>query len=172
MTKYAILLIVIIALAISAGCVLSSGTMILTYEAEGYGAIGGGIQSVYVDLSSEKDFEKHKDKIESIDAVSIVGDIANTAGTTAGAEIWITDNEYNNPDTVMAHGTRIFVTPNIALGDTLNINYANGLSYIQNLDVLKSKVENGTNFYVYGIPNGTAVLWYHLGIIITMTAGL
>lgn len=172
MKKYAILSIAIFALAIGAGCVLSSGTFILTYEVEGFGPIVGNMQRAHVDLTTEKDFDKHKDKIESIDAVSIMGDIVTDFGHIDSVEIWISDQSYDDPNSVRANGNSIFVSPGFDASHSLHIEYADGLRYVRNLDILKSKIENGGSFYLYGIPNGSGFLTYRLGIIVTMTAGL
>lgn len=162
----------IIALAVGTACVLSSGTFIVTYEFQGFTPVIGNMQYVAVDLTTEDKYAKHKDKLESIDAVSIVGDIVNLEGTAASSEIWISDSLYNTPALVRTNATQIFVTPSIIPGDTLHINYASGLSYIKNVNVFESEIEKGGKFYAYAIPSGTAVMAYDIAVIITLTAGM
>ena len=177
MRKYTILSITIIALAVAAGCVLSSSTMLLTYHFEGSSSdIPAYMLIVPVDLPSAiNSYDKHKDKIESIDAVSIVGQIVNHASDSASSEIWLSDNSYLSPhDVINGNSTRIFISSKIPPHDTLNISYPQGLGYFSpaGLDSLKSEIVHGGVFNLYVIPENAANVDYNLDVVITMTAGI
>src|SRR5512143_237855 len=111
MGKHKIIAVNIIIVLLSAGCILSSGTFVVTYHIDAVQPSIGRMVPIHVDLTQISDYQKHKDKIESVDAISFVGKIANLYGSDAGTQIWISDDNYDSEDSVRANGSLIFETP-------------------------------------------------------------
>ncbi len=167
-----IIFIVLAILLTLAGCILSSGTFVVTYHIDAVQPTLGHMVPIHVDLTQISDYQKHKDKIESVDAISLVGEIANRYGNDAGTQIWVSDGNYDNEDSVRANGSLIFETPVIAVGDTLKLDYTSGMDFIRNIDVLKWHVKSDGNFYLYGIATAPSIILYHITAVVTITAGL
>jgi hypothetical protein len=150
-----------------------SGTKIFIIDLEGFGALGSGMQTKHVDLASlSSDYNDNKDKLKSIDAVVLIGDIANLGASSAGVKVYLSDDSLATPAAVIADGTLIFESPSIPVGDTLHLQWADGMSYMRNFNVLFDRVKNRGNFYLYGIPENNISIAYVLEIAITVTAGI
>jgi len=154
-----------------AGC-LASGTIVFVFDLEGFGAASGAMQTKQVDLSENEDYQDNKDKIKSVDAITLVGQVRNRGISTAGMEVWLSDNLLANESQVRSQATQIFVSPTIPVGDTLDLNWADGMDYIRNFSVLEDQLKGDGQFYLYGIPTSGIVIEYDLNLIITITAGL
>ena len=155
-----------------AGC-LVSGTKVFVIELEGFGSIPSQMQSFHVNLSDlNSDYNDNKDKLKSIDAVTLVGDVINSGSAAANMNIYLSDNQYSTPSEVEQNATLIFESPNIPVGDTLQLHWADGMSYMRNFDVLFQQVKDDGEFYLYGIPENSTSISYNLEIAITVTAGL
>lgn len=172
MHKNMIILIAFIVILIRPDCIMTSGTFVITYNIEAIQPSIGRMAPIYVDFSQDSNYREHKDNIESIDAISLVGQIANLYGENTSTDIWISDNNYSTEDSVRANGTLVFKTPVIPVGDTLNVDYAHGMSYIENIDALKSQIRSDGTFYLYGIADNPSLIAYHTTAVVTITAGL
>lgn len=169
--KYLLIMLSFILPFIVFGC-LESGTVVIVHDIEGFQATGSGMGSKAVDLNEEPAYADNRDRIRSIDAVSVAGQVGNLSDAPVSAQIWISDNQYTTPEEVRAHATRIFTTPTVPARDTLEIEWADGLSMIENLPELREQIEGDGQFYVYGIVSNSADIWYDLSLVITVTAGL
>ena len=155
-----------------AGCI-GTGTITFKYELAEFVSSSSGMEKVEVDLTTNKDYNDNKDKIKSIDQVTVVGWLVNELSADNQAQIWISDvGTYTTPDSVIENATRVFISPVIPGNDSLFIDWANGLDLVENLPSLKTAAENG-HFWIYGIAeNAPFLVRYHVTLVITMTAGL
>lgn len=155
-----------------AGCV-GTGTITFKHEIDAFASSSSAMQKVEVDLTTNKDYNDNKDKIKSIDQVTVVGWLVNEHTADNQAQIWISDaGTYTTPDEVRANATRIFASPVIPGSDSLFIDWANGLDMIENLPALKEAADRG-DFWVYGLAeNAPFMVRFRITLIITMTAGL
>jgi hypothetical protein len=155
-----------------AGC-LVSGTEVFVIDLEGFGSTPSNMQTFHVNLSDlSSDYEDNKDKLKSIDAVVLVGDVANLGAQSAGMKIYLSDDNLSSPSEVEDEATLIFESPSIPVGDTLHLRWADGMSYMRNFSELFHQVKDDGEFYLYGIPENSINIQYTLEIAITVTAGL
>jgi len=156
--------------AFMAGCI-ATGTFVFVFDIEGNQSSPVSILAQMVDLTENDEYNDHKDKIKSIDAVAVVGEITNNLPAETVGQIWISDELYVTPDEVRQNATLVFETPSIPGNSTIFIDWSDGLSRIQHFDELKAQVESG-NFIVYGISTGAFDLFFDLNLIVTFTAGV
>jgi hypothetical protein len=156
---------------IIAGC-LASGTVVYVFDLVGGWASNGSMQWRQVDLSDNSDFQDNKDKLKSVDAIVLVGDIINLGASDLTADIYISDNLYILPEQVIANATQIFTSPTVPAQDTLHINWNDGMNYIMNLSTLEDQVKGDGQFYIYAISSSSSPVIYDLNLIATLTVGL
>ncbi len=166
---YAIALLVPIFIA---GC-LASGTIIIIYDIAEFISSSTGMEKVEVDLTTNEDYQDNKDRIKSIDQVTVTGTFTNLESDTTQAEIWLADTgEYTDPDTVREYAVRVFTSPSIPGNSAIFISWSDGLSHVENLGALKDAAEVG-QFWLYGLANDTTfTVRFEITLVITMTAGL
>lgn len=172
MKKYLTYAMVLLLLVYIAGCV-ASGTTIVIYDIDEFISSSSGMEVVEVDLTTNEDYNDNKDKIKSIDQVTVTGTLANLESDTAQAEIWLAHtDEYTDPDTVREYAVRVFVSPSIPGNSAIFINWSDGLSHIENLGALKDAADGG-HFWLYGLAeNSPFTVRFKITLVITMTAGL
>jgi len=157
-----------------AGCLLSGTIVLPPIELEGFGSISNSMQTKQVNLSDlSSDYDDNKDKLKSVDAVTIVGDVVNNGTLETGMDIYLSDEVLTDPDDVEdpAHATLIFVSPTIPAGDTLTLHWADGMDFMRNFNVLFDQIKGDGEFYLYGIPRNSISISYDLEIVITITVG-
>jgi hypothetical protein len=168
--KKVILAAILIPLII-AGCIVN-GTVVYIFDLAGEWIPNGAMQSRYVNLSDNSDFQDNKDKLKSVDSVVLVGDIINMGNQALSADVYISDYSYTTPAQVIENGTQIFSSPTIGANDTLHINWKDGLSYITNLNSIEKEIKGDGQFYVYAISSSGSAIIYDLNLVATLTIGL
>jgi hypothetical protein len=125
-----------------------------------------------VDMTSNEDWNNHKDDIKRIENVGFQLWITNDGLSTVSGEMYATADTTIYADTteVKDNATLIFSGLNLAPGKTY-VDWATSLGYIKNLSTIRSLVQGG-KFTVYGM---TTTLPYNVTIdsarvIVTLTA--
>jgi hypothetical protein len=175
MKKYLLIAFAILIPIVIAGCILVSGTKVITFELSGMTSPAGGLKIKYVDLPSDNsDYNDNKNKIKSIDEVVLVGDIINSGSNDIQTAFYISDSQYSTVSQVTTPGnsTVIFQSPTVHAGETLHLNWADALAHVQNFDVLKAQLLNDGQFYIYAVSTNGSLIEYDLDLIITLTVGL
>jgi hypothetical protein len=175
MKKQIVLGTALLIAAFIGGCILASGTKVINFDLQGSWHPVAGMQSQYVDLPNQNsDYDKNKDKIKSVDSAVLVGTLVNHGSSSVQSNIYISDNQYTTPAQVETPGnaTLIFVSPTVPANDSLRLNWSDGLSHIQNFDILQNKLKTSGQFYVYAITTNGGVIDYNLSIVITLTVGM
>ena len=155
-----------------AGCV-ASGTIIITYDIAEFISSSSGMHIEEIDLTENEDYEDSKDKIKSIDQVTVTGTLTNLEDSTTQAEIWLADTgDYATQALVRDNATMIFISPIIPGDSAIFISWSDGLNHIENLGALKDAAEGG-HFWLYGLADNTPfTVRFKITLVITMTAGL
>jgi len=84
-----------LAALIASGCVLVSGQFIVTYEFAdaGYDPLyvnsPTSLVGVQVDLNDVGDYTKHKDKLQDVVDLALVGSVTNQLSTPTSVEVWM-----------------------------------------------------------------------------------
>ena len=156
------------------GC-LVSGTFVVTIFINGEDfSTFTGLYHYVVDLSTDSDWEDHKDKIKDIDVIGVELWITNNASAATTFNVWIDDisePEWMSLGEVDANATKILEDVVIAVGAN-HITYAESLGLIQNVTTLKTLAESG-QFHFYG--HSSLLAEYTLDsarVVVTVSAGI
>ena len=153
------------------GC-LGTGTITFKYDFDEFYTSSGSMHVEEVDLTTNEDYNDNKDRIKSVDQVSVVGWFINEEQVANSAEIFISNLEYDEPDTVRKYATRVFTSPVIPGNDSVFISWSDALAHIERLDYLKERVDKGY-FWLYGLADNSPFTFRcRITLLITITVGL
>jgi hypothetical protein len=171
MKKNLLLTLALLLPVVIAGC-LASGTLVVVFDIPKFTSLPLSVVYQPINLTENSDYEDHKDKLKSIDEITLAGFIVNSGSSDAISEIWISDELYTDTASVRENATLVFMSPSIPADDTLFLHWSDGRANMRNLGVLEDQIKNGGQFNVYGIADGSFNLEYDLSVIISITAGL
>lgn len=172
MRKNAIFILIAMLPLLVAGCLLASGTVTFTHDIDEFITSSGFTEKREIDLTTDEDFNDNKDKIQSIDQVSVVGWFYNGEPVDNFAELYVSeDGSYADPDMVRQNATRVYTSPEVPGMDSVFVDWTDALPLIENLSYLKDEVYDG-HFWIYGLAQNSP-FWFrcNLTLIITLTAG-
>lgn len=171
MSKSAIYTLIAMLSLLLAGC-LASGTVTFTHDIDEFTTSSGFMDKREIDLTDEDDFNDNKDKIQSVDQVSVVGWFYNLEPVDNSAELYVSeDGSYTDPDMVRQNATRVYTSPVVPGNDSVFVDWDDALPLIENLSYLKDEVYDG-HFWIYGLAeNSPFALRCRLTLIITLTVG-
>jgi hypothetical protein len=142
------------------GC-LVSGTFVIVKDVDFSFTADNGFYWYPVDLTTNSDWEDHKDDIDDIDAVGFEFKIRNTSGVDCEFNAWFVAEEGVADSTAFPlsfvpanlGATQVISGLTVAAGATRTVTYAQSLGYISNLAAFKAIVKSG-RFDYYGTSTG------------------
>ncbi|UCH85263.1 MAG: hypothetical protein JSW50_06115 [Candidatus Latescibacterota bacterium] len=169
----------VVLLAACVGGCLTTGQIKL-HDSFGDGVThNGDIYTYHVDLNTNSDYVDNKDKILSIDAISIVAVIKNNLQTDLQAEIYISENkelETVEEITDPKNATLVFVSPTVPGNGQLDISWADGFAHIVDEQAIIDQIIGDTAdgmFTVYAIGNTTNFDFaYKAEVVVLLTVEL
>lgn len=159
----------VLSLAALPGCLIT-GQIIIVEDIDIGVTTDTNISRYDLDLNVNEDYLDNKDKILSVDAVSLVACIINN-GEVVKAQIYFTPNKtnYTTAADIIANAILIFVSPDIGPGKTL-IDWDNGLNYVSNEDKVIDEVLGDGTMCFYGIANQTTFdMDMDVQVVVTLT---
>ena len=109
----------VLALA-AAGCVLVSGQFLLNFDLDDWTAsTASTVTKADIDLTTESDYQDHKDDLKAIADIAVLGKITNNGSEAIGVEVWMTPSStpaYTTADDVRTHATRLWGTLKVQPG--------------------------------------------------------
>jgi len=181
MNKIEYALAALLAVSLVVACGIATGSITVGYEIDGViESSSATLDFEYVDLNTIDDYVEHKDNLNSLDNVAIVGTIENVGSNSIFGEAWLAyDTVYaqygtDGPDSVRANGTRIFATPlPIPVGVPLMIDWDDGLAWIEGFPEIQTAVLDSEYFVIYGLAaEDDFAMDMDIDIIFTFTGGL
>jgi len=173
--KLSVLLGILIVLTLVSCDSWLTGTFTATYDIDDIASTNDAVDTYVLDLNDNEDYAEHRENIESVDQVSIIGWIINRSSNPIAGEFWVAeDDNLITPDDVRNSATLIFATP-ITLpdeNDSVFINWQDGLGSMVNVDTLRNYIQNVGAFTVYGLADEMPFsVEMDIEIVITFTAG-
>jgi hypothetical protein len=151
---------------------LGTGTITFIFDIDEFTSSSSGMEKREIDLTTNSDYNDNKDRIKSVDQVSVVGWFINEESAANSAEIFVSDVEYSDPDSVRDYATRVFTSPVIPGDDSVFVNWSDALAQIENLPYLKERVDDGY-FWLYGLAESSPFrIRCRITLLITITVGL
>ena len=107
--------VVAVALAVS-GCFLVSGQILIDFDLGSFNVTTSTVTREDVDLTTEEDYNDHKEDLKGLADVAVLGTINNTGGTAIGVEVWMTASPtaYTTVNEVTTNGTKLWGPFNLA----------------------------------------------------------
>ncbi|MCX6834232.1 MAG: hypothetical protein NTW07_03710 [candidate division Zixibacteria bacterium] len=139
------------------GC-LVSGTFVIVEDVDFSFTADNGFYWYPVDLTTNSDWEDHKDDIDNIDALGFSFKIENTSGVSSTFTVQFAAatgvaNPLDEPTSIPDDVVTVITGLTVAAGATRTVTYAESLGMISNLAALKAIVKSG-RFDYYGTSSG------------------
>jgi hypothetical protein len=155
------------------GCFLTTGQKTIFKKVNTGATSNLKVNKIEVHLDTEDDYAEHKDKIKSIDGISVVAVIKNNRDEPTRMKLYISnDTSLVDVGTIESDATPVFLSPTVPASDSLRIGWAEGFQYIKNKDALINEILGDGVFTLYAIADEpTFSLRVKAEIGITFTVG-
>jgi hypothetical protein len=176
--RFGIPAVIAASLLVMVGC-LVSGTFVVIADIDSHCFTSADkFYHYHIDLTTESEWNDHKDKIDFIDAVGFDFYMTNDDSSDVTFSVWIEPHSApirTSVADVEANAKEVFTGLTLAAGaQDRHITYGESLGYIKNLTALKGVVKDG-QFNYYGLAAGTytdnQVCWDSAKAVITVSAG-
>jgi hypothetical protein len=142
-------LLAVAALA-AAGCILTSGQFVVTYALpDATFSTGGTFQGELVDLNTIAEYNDHKQDLERIEDMALVGDITNNGATAVQAEAWIVPDATTAPTGVDADAVKLWGPITVAAGATVSVDWDASTALFVGRQVLIDEMKGDGIFGLY-----------------------
>lgn len=159
------------ALALLGGC-LVTGQITLFQSIDEVPTTNVAMLPIAVDLNDEEDYVEHKDKIKSVDEISVVAIIKNNLNTDADVKMYLSDDFLTIDDiSDPTKATLVFDGPTVPASGTLRIGWTDGFRYLVNEKVLINQVLGDGKFYLYAVAGSEFSLRIKAEVAVTITVG-
>ncbi len=116
------------------------------------------VTPIPIDLNDEPDYADNKDKIKSVDELSVVAIITNNLAAPAKARLYLSnDATLTTVEEVEAEATLVFESPVVPASGKLKIEWADGFKYVQNRKAIEEEIFGDGIFVLYAIAADDAV---------------
>lgn len=149
----------------AAGCMLTSGQFIVTYELPDPLPVTSTVTlvGVDVDLNTVSDYQDHKKDLKRVEDLSLVGNFTNNNSTPAQIEVWIVPDAQLNltPQQLQADGTPLWGPLTVAGETTEKVGWdrSSALLVGRGRQVLVDEAKGDGHFAIYVVAsdasNGT-----------------
>ncbi|HOP06114.1 MAG TPA: hypothetical protein PLF13_02360 [candidate division Zixibacteria bacterium] len=139
----------IVSALLVAGCLIVSGTFVIVKDFDM--TAEAGFYFYQVDLTTEPDWDDHKDDIDFIDAVGVEFTIVSTETSDVAFSVYVDDysGAGANPTSILPTADVIIDSLTVSPGTT-RITYGESLTFLRNIPRLKSLVRSGKFDYYAG----------------------
>jgi len=155
--RRAVPLLALAALA-SAGCMLTSGQFVATYNLpDPFDVSSLAFAGTHVDLNTISEYNDHKDELKRVEDLALVGNFTNRTSTAAQVEVWIVpDGSLTNltPQQLQANGTRLWGPLAVAGNSTEKVDWDRSSALFVGRQALIDEVKGDGSFALYVVANG------------------
>jgi hypothetical protein len=166
-----------LALLAFVACNLVSGTFVVTVMYEDIDlATGDDFYYQAVDVTTEEDWEDHKDDIKDIDNIGFELWMDNNSGQAITSHIYVapfssTLNATSTKAQVMADGIKVFSLP-LPNQQDIFIGYAESFDYVSNIQQFRDLAESGQfKFFAFSDNSPIDFAIDSAKVIVTVSAG-
>jgi hypothetical protein len=153
--KYTIAIFTAAVLALVIGGCLVTGQQTLTQGVDVTAVTKTEVTRIPIDLNEEADYKDNKDKIKSVDELSVVAILTNNRAAPAKARLYLSNDEtLTTVDQVETVATLVFESPEVPASDKLKIHWADGFKYVQNRKTIEKEILGDGIFQLYAIALG------------------
>ena len=155
--KYTIGILIAAALTVFIGGCLVTGQNTLTKRVDATAVTKTEVTRIPIDLNDEPDYADNKDKIKSVDELSVVAILTNNRPAAAKAKLYLSNDEtLTTVEDVQSEATLVFDSPVVPASGSLKIKWADGFKYVQNRKTIEKEIFGDGIFQLYAIAEGDA----------------
>ena len=113
-----------VALAVS-GCFLVSGQILIDFDLGSFDVTTSTVTKEDVDLTTEEDYQDHKEDLKGLADVAVLGTVNNTGGTDIAVEVWMTTTttNYGTVNEVTTNGTKLWGPFHVSAGTSKKVDW-------------------------------------------------
>lgn len=142
------------------GCVLTSGQFLIDFELDDFDVSNSTtVTSEDVDLNTESVYEDHKEDLQGLSDVAMLGKITNNGATAIGVEVWMVATApsppYTTPSQVTTNGTKLWGPFNLDPGVTTQVGWDESAALFTSTGktLLINEIKGDGMFTIYAIAN-------------------
>jgi hypothetical protein len=143
-------------LCMGASCITSGNVMVVEYLDDLHAATGAVINSGDVDLSTNSDWNDHKEDINGIDDLGFACRITNNSNAAASGQLYVSanDKDYTTEAAIRANAILVLDGIVVPAGGTRDIEWQESYDFLKNFDQVKTTIF-GEQFHYYFIAAET-----------------
>ena len=147
--RFGLLTAALAALA-ATGCILTSGQFVATYALpDATFNTGGTFQGELVDLNTIGEYNDHKQDLERVEDLALVGDITNNGGASVQAEAWIVPGATSAPTGVVPGAVKLWGPLTVAAGATVSVDWDQSTTLFVGRQALIDEIKGDGVFGLY-----------------------
>jgi hypothetical protein len=144
----------------AAGCILVSGQFLIDFDLPNFQTqTSSTIVAEDVDLNTESDYNDHKEDLQAIADIAVLGKITNNAGGAVGVEVWMTPTQtaYDNTTDISNNATKLWGPFVLLPGATKTVDWNDSAKLFTPAGkaLLLNEVKGDGQFTLYAIGNTT-----------------
>jgi hypothetical protein len=164
-----------LAALMAAGCVLTSGQFIVTFDFDDPLTVTSptALAGVPVDLNTESDYSDHKEDLKDVSDLAIVGNITNLTGTATSVEVWMVADPGSLLTTdaaVRGAGQKIWGALSVPGNGTVHIDWNKSAELFTGRKALVDQVKGDGRFDLYALGTGAYSFRIEKGALIAVIA--
>lgn len=162
-----------LAALMAAGCVLTSGQFIVTFDFPDPLTVTSpsALAGVAVDLNTISDYNDHKEDLKDVADLAIVGDVVNLTGTATDIEVWMVADPGSLLTTdaaVRGAGQKIWGSLNVPGNGKVHIDWNKSAGLFTGRKALIDQVKGDGRFDLYALGSGTYSFRIEKGALIAV----
>ncbi|HET9251636.1 MAG TPA: hypothetical protein VFP58_05915 [Candidatus Eisenbacteria bacterium] len=150
-----------LAIALAApGCVLTSGQFLIDFELDDFSTTNQSVVAREdVDLTTEEDYVDHKEDLQGLADVAVLGTLINNGGSTINAELYMTASPtaYTTSTEVKGNAIKLWGPFQVAAGASKTVDWNESASLFSagGKELLINEIKGDGQFTVYMIAAET-----------------
>ena len=145
---------------VAAGCILVSGQFLIDFDLPSFQTTSDTVIAVEpIDLTTEGDYNDHKDDVKAIADIAVLGKVTNNLSQAVGVEVWMTpdDTAFTTTGQITGGATKLwgpFTVPGLGT-KTVDWNDSAALFSSAGKAMLLNEAKGDGKFTLYMIGNTT-----------------
>jgi len=140
----------------SAGCMLTSGQFVATYDLPDPITVSQNFAANFdVDLNTVSDYKDHKNDIKRVEDVSLVGEFANGSASAAQIDVWLVADP-SLPVGPQPSGVRLWGPLTVAANSTEKVDWNHSAALFVGRQALIDEVKGDGHFRLYMSVTGAS----------------
>jgi hypothetical protein len=168
-----------LAALLAAGCVLTNGQFIVTYEFADHGfdpivvTNPATLTGVQVNLNEVSEYQDHKGDLKAVVDVALVGQLTNLAANPTAVEVWMvaTPGALLTTDTaVRGAGQKIWGTLTLPGNGTVKMDWNSSAKLFTGRQTLVDEIKGDGRFDLYALGSGSYTFRLDKGALIAVVS--